>query len=180
MAATDLPTLLDFEGQFEDAAQAMLAASSITAYISQQAVKKVLINTGLAFDTGAAVNELTQLALPPGWPVGQQPPQEYFRFTGNLTVQIEVPRDQNAPTPAPDVGTILRTMRGQLRALMLRVNMPFTDTNLPLLRVTDIRPGGATTGFESARNIDFCTLSFAISFLIKPDSWPAYPWNPSA
>ena len=69
---------------------------------------------------------------------------------------------------------MLAEIRAMIRTMMMRVVMPFDDTTLPLYRVTDIRPNGTTTGFEPTRNIDFVSLRFAISFEIKPDSWPAW------
>lgn len=176
--APDLPTLLDFEGQFEAAAQAVLATAGIVAYISQQSVKLPLINTVLAADLGPAFDELTELALPSTWPANSAPPQEYFRFTLNLEMRVEVPRDQEVPDPLnpPDVDTLLRTLRGQIRAAFLRILFPFNDTNLPYYRVSDIRPNGAITGFAPQRNIDFCSVRYLITFTIQPGAWPA--WNP--
>ena len=174
MAAPDLPTLLDFEGNFETAAQAVLATAGITGYVSQQAVKLPLISTGIFADLGPALDELTELAVPSTWPAGTPPPQEYYRFTINLELRVEVPRDGNTPTPAPDVTTLLRTIRGQIRGAFLRVLFPFNDVNLPYYRVSDIKPSGTVTGFEAVRNIDFCSLRFTVTFAIQPGAWPQW------
>lgn len=176
MAAPDLQTLFDFEGQFEDAAQAILVASGIAGYISQQAAKIPIINTGLGFDVNPAIDELTQIPSPNNWPAGQAAPQEYFRYTGNLEFRVEVPRDQETITPASagSVDTLMRSVRGKLRATMMRCVMPFTDANLPYYRVSDIRPNGTTTGYEAVRNIDFCSVRFVVTFAIQPGAWPAW------
>lgn len=174
--APDLPTLLDFEGQFELAAQKVMQAAGVLSFIDQQADKLPIINTGIAADLGSAFDELTQLALPSTWDPNSAPPQEYFRYTLNLELRVEVPRDQNQPSPAPIVDTMLRTIRGQIRAAMLRIFFPFNDSNVPYYRVSDIRPSGTQTGFESARNVDFCALRYVITFTIQPTAWPA--WTP--
>ncbi len=173
MPATNLPELFDFEGQFETAAQAILAASGIAAYISEQAVKLPLLNTGVGFDVGPAIDQLTFLTKPTNWPADREPPQEYFRYTGLLEFRVEVPRDQNGAT-LPGVDTLLRQVRGQIRSAMMLCVAPFNATNLPFYRVSDIRPNGTTTGYEAVRNIDFCSLRFAVTWAILSTAWPAW------
>ncbi len=173
MPATNLPELFDFEGQFETATQAILVASGIATYISQQAVKLPLISTALGLDVNPAIDELTQIPAPTNWPAGQPPPQEYFRYTGNLEIRVEVPRDQNGAS-MPGVDTLLSQIRGQVRAAMMRSCAPYTDANLPLYRVSDIKPNGTSTGYESVRNIDFCSLRFVLTWAIQPGAWPAW------
>lgn len=173
MAAPNLTALFDFEGQFEDAAQAILVATGIAAYISQQAAKMPLLNTGIGFDVNPAIDELTQIPAPNNWPVGQAAPQEYFRYTGNMEFRVEVPRD-NDNASVTGVDTLMQQIRGQIRAAMMRCCMPFTATNLPYYRVSDIRPNGTTTGYEAQRNIDFCSVRFVITWAIQPTAWPAW------
>ncbi len=180
MSAPNLPALLDFEGQFEAAAQAILTANGITAYISQQESKELLISTGIGFDTGPALDEKVLLdpaggypALPSNWTAGQPPPQEYFRYTGSLEYRIEVPRDQEGAS-LPGVANLMGELRGKIRAAMMLCCAPFNATNLPYLRVSDIRPNGTTTGWERERNIDYLSLRFTITFAIVPGAWPAW------
>lgn len=173
MAAPNLETLFDFEGQFEQAAQAVLDANGVTAFISQQAEKLPQINTGIGLDINPALDELEQIPAPNNWPVGQPPPQEYFRYTGNLEFRVEVPRDDNA-SAVSGVDTMMSELRGKVRAAMMRCCMPFNDSNLPYYRVSDIRPNGTTTGWEQVRNVDFCSLRFVITFAIQPSAWPAW------
>ncbi len=175
--ATDFTELFDFETAFEKAAQSILTSAGVVSYISQQNVTRAIINTGIAVDIGPAIDELKQLTSPVGWPTDQAPPQEYFRYNLGLEFSVEVPRDQNAisPPPADGVDKLLAQIRAKIRTAMMRVLMPFDDTNLPLYRVTDIRPNGTTTGFEAVRNIDFVSLRFAITFGIQPTAWPDWP-----
>lgn len=179
MAAPDLPTLFDFEGQFETAAQSVLSSQAITSFISQEVTsgRLPLINTGIGLDVGPALDVLTQLPPPATWPADQAPPQEYFRFPGNLEFRIEVPRDMSA-IMNPNVPTLFRQIRGKLRAAMMRSCAPFTAANLPWYVVTDIKPGGASTGWELQRNLDYCSLRWAVWWSIRPDAWPV--WNTSA
>ena len=172
--APDQTALEDYEGQFEAAAVLILAASGITGYVSQQADKLPRPYTGIAVDIGPAKDQLTFLPSPPGW-TGDSPPQDYYVFPATLSLVCEVPRDANAAVD-PNVANFLAELRGKVRAAFRRVLNPFSDTNLPYYKVTDIRPAGAQIGFDRARNVDFCDVRFAITFEIRPDAWPA--WTP--
>lgn len=176
MPAANLTELFDFEGQFESATQAILVATGIAAYISQQAEKMPLLSTGIGLDVNPAIDELEQIPAPSNWTAGQAAPQEYFRYTGNLELRVEVPRDQNGASVA-GVDTLMSQIRGQVRAAMMRSCMPFTQVNLPLYRVSDIKPNGTSTGYEAARNVDFCSLRFVITWAIQPTAWPAWVEN---
>lgn len=173
MSAPNLTALFDFEGQFEAAAQAVMTANGITSFVSQQADKLPPISTGIGFDLGPAIDELTQIPAPTNWPTGQAAPQEYFRYTGTLEIRVEVPRDQESSS-VPGVENFIGELRGKVRAAMMLTVMPFSPTNLPWLRVSDIRPNGTSTGWDQPRNVDFCSLRFAITFAIQPGAWPAW------
>lgn len=172
--APNLETLLDFEGQIETATQTILEAGGVTAFISQEALKIPLINTGIGCDVGAALDVLDQVNPGPAWPAGVPWPQEYFRYPAALELVVEIPRDQEGNS-LPGVPTLLREIRGKVRKLMLRIVMPFNDVNLPYYRVTDIRPAGTTTGQMPEKNVDFCSLRYSLTFDIKPDAWPNWP-----
>lgn len=170
MAAPSLTALYDFEGQFEAATQAVLTAGGVTNYITQQKVQLPLIQTGVAFETQAAIDQLTFLPLASG----QTNPveQEYFRYTGILSLRVEVNRDnaQSIPTGVP---TFFNGLRGLIRGLFMRSQWPFQDSNLPYYRVSDLRPNGSFMGFDVVRNIDFVELRFLVTFAIQPTAWPA-------
>lgn len=169
MPATSLAQLYDFEGQFESAAQAVLVDSSIVSFISHTKKQLPLINTGIGFQVGPALDQLTFLPLAPG----QTNPveQEYFRYTGVLELNISVARD-TARSPTTDVTNFLDQIRGLVRAAFMRSQWPFQDSNLPLLRVSDIQPAGTTTGFNQVRNSDEVSLRFTVTFAIQPTAWP--------
>lgn len=173
MSAPNLPALFDFEGQFETAGQGIMAGLGITAYISQQNVKEELVSTGIGFDLGPATGDMTQIPKPTLWPADQAAPQEYFRYTGNLEFRVQVPRDGETPTIA-DLDNLMGQFRGQIRSAMMLCVMPFTDANLPWLRVSDIRPNGTSTGWDRDLNTDYCALRFTITFAIQPTAWPAW------
>ena len=173
MPAQNLTQLLDFEGQFETAAQAVRAANGITAYISEQTAQLPLLSTGISFDIAPALDQLTFLPKPSNWPANTPPPQDFFRYTATLEFRIEVPRDRNTAT-VPGVATLFAEFRGKIRSAFMRTMAPFNSTNLPYYEISDIRPAGALTGTEGVRNIDFCSLRFAITFAIKPTAWPAW------
>ena len=170
MAAPTIAALLDFEAAFEKAAQAILGTSGINAYISQQDVATPLIQTAVGFDTNGALDELT--ILPLGGRSAQDL-QDFFRYTGTLTLEVSVSRDTaRLPTDGGTAG-FLSQCRGRIRAAMMMSQWPFNDTNLPYYRVSEIRPMGTTTGFEQARNVDLVSMKFGVTFAIQPTAWPA-------
>lgn len=175
MPASNLRELLDFEGQFETAMQAVLATNGITAYLSQQAVKLPLLNTGIGFDVSPALDVLTDIPAPSNWPADTAPPQDYFRYTGAIEFRVEVPRDA-AGNSLPGTATMMSQIRSTLRAVMMRSCYPFTAVNLPWYEIGDIRPNGTNSGraTNGARNVDFCSVRFTVTFAIKPDAWPAW------
>jgi hypothetical protein len=175
MPATNLTELFDFEGQFEQAMQAILVANGITAYISEQTVKLPLLNTGIGFDVSPALDVLTDIPKPTNWPADTAPPQEYFRYTGTLEFRVEVPRDENGAS-VTGVNTMMSQVRATIRAAMMRCCAPFTATNLPYYEIGDIKPNGTTSGRASngVRNVDFCSLRFVVTFEIRPTAWPAW------
>lgn len=168
--APSLTALLDFETQFEAATQAILETSGIAAYVSEQQQKLPLIHTGINFECGPAIDQLTFL------PLGGQPTQvqqEFFRYQGTLEFMISVNRD--TPREGTDAGstTFLTQCRGRIRAAFLQSQWPFDDTNLPYYRVSEIRPNGAAslTG-DGALNTDIISLRFLVTFAIQPGAWP--------
>lgn len=169
MPAPSLAALLDFESQFESAAQAILASSGINAFISQHEAKLPPIATGISFDVGSAFDELTILPLG-GQTVQQQ--QDFFRYQGSLTVEVSVSRD-TSPDPANGAASFLGQVRALVRAAFMQSQWPFQDSNLPWLRVSQIRPDGTTSGFQQVRNVDIVSLRFAVDYAIQPSAWPA-------
>lgn len=169
MPAPTLAALLDFEDQFEAAAQGVLTSSGVVAFVSQSTDKLPLINTGVSFECGAALDQLTFLPLAPGQTQPQE--QEYFRYVGNLELRIEVNRDTSR---APDASTytFLGNIRGLIRGAFLYSQWPFDDANLPWLRVSDLRPNGSSTGFDTVRNVDSFIQRYQVTFTIQPTGWP--------
>ncbi len=169
-AAPSLTILYDFEGQFTAAAQAVLEATEIVAFITQSKKQLPLINTGVDFQLGEALDQLFFLPLATGQT--QPTEQEYMRYTGILELTVEVNRD-TARSPAEGVANFLAAIRGKVRGAFMRSQWPFQDSNLPYYRVSDIRPAGSVTGFDQTRNSDTSTLRFAVTFAIQPTAWPS-------
>ncbi len=170
MAAPSLAALLDFESAFETAAKTLLATSGINAFISQQAEKLPLINTGISFDLGAAYDELT--ILPQGGRSARDQ-QDFFRYTASLEFMVSVNRDTNRDPTQAGADSFLGQIRGLIRGAMMQSQWPFRDSNLPYYRVSQIRPNGTSTGYEQERNVDLVTLRFQIDFAIQPAAWPS-------
>lgn len=170
MAAPNLAALFDFEGQFETAASAVLEASGINAFISQDPKKLPLINTGITLETGPALDQLFFLPIATGQTVPNE--QEYMRYTATLVLEVSVNRDTQRQPAFEGVTTFLAQTRSLVRAAFMRSQWPFDDTNLPYYRVSDIRPMGTNDGSDEVRNVDLISLRFVITFAIQPTAWP--------
>lgn len=173
MPATNLAELLNFEGNFEKAAQDLLVANGVVAAITQGRTNLPLVMTGIGVDVSPALDQLTILTAPTNWPPGTPPPQEYFRFPATIEFRIEIPRDKNGSS-YPAALNLLGEVRGKVRSFMLRCVAPFNATNLPYYEIGDIRPAGASFGWDSTRNVDFSWMRYALTFAIRPTAWPAW------
>lgn len=173
MPAPSIEKLFDFEGSFETAAQTILVASGIAAFIDMQTLKLPPRNTGVLFDVGAATDDLTQIRKPVAWPAETPPPMEFTIYDGTLELAVEVERDDNAPNIA-SVATFMAEVRGKIRNTFMQTCFPFDGVNLPYYRVSRIKPMGTSTGYDRALNRDFCRLRFGVRWAILPDAWPIW------
>ncbi len=182
MPAANLTQLYDFEGQFEAAAQAILANVLINAYVTGQDEQMPLLKTAIAFDVGPATEgKFAQLTPPDSWPTtvnpvtgrAYAPPQEYFIYSASLEYRVEVPRDDRQPT-IEGVSSMLSQIRGKLREVMMQSVRPFTETNLPLYKVVRLRPNGSSTGQNTTGNGDVIFLRWDLTFEIRKTAWPAW------
>jgi hypothetical protein len=174
MPAPNLPTLFDFEGQFENAALELLTAVVINAYASGGDQQTAVENCGIQFTLGPAVEgKFAQLPKPASWPVGEPAPQEYFIYDATLEFRAEVPRDDPAPT-IEGVSSKLGEIRGKLREEMMQCVRPFTETNLPYYKVSRIRPAGSSYGENQQRNTDVAFIRYTLRLEIRPDAWPTW------
>lgn len=177
LPAASIEELLNFEGNFEEAGQTILAAAGVTAFISQQQVQLFKgrdIYTGIGLDLGPATDELQQIPRPSNWPANTPPPAEHFRYDATFAFRVSVKRDKNQ-SPDPNVDTLFAVVRSKIRNAMMLSCAPFNQTNLPFYAVSSLRPAGASWGFEVARNIDFTDLRWAMRFAINRAAWPAWP-----
>jgi hypothetical protein len=185
MQAPSLDALYDIETGFETAAQTLMTVAGVTAMISlanadisNVNAKAPLINTGIGFDLGPAIDVKAQIPAPSNWPADTPPPQEYFRYVGNLEFRVQVPQDMNTTNPPVDVDTIVAGIRSRIRVAMMLCCLPFPESALPYYVVSDIRPNGTTTAWDQPRNEILLVLRFAITFAIRPDAWPEWDVTP--
>jgi len=171
--AANFVELFDFETHFEAAAQTILDTAGVNAFISRQTDKLPLINTGVVFSVGPAIDELTFLPLDSGQSL--PPSQEYFRYVGSLELRLEIERDTQKPPNSAGVSSFFAEARSLIRKAFRRSQWPFDDTNLEFYRVSNIRPNGGTEGFDQSRNVDSLILRFEITFAIMQDAWPTNP-----
>lgn len=177
MPAPSLEVLFNFEGNFETVGQTVLANSGVVSFISQQQVQLFKgrdIYTGVGLDLGGAIDELAQIPKPGNWPVGMEPPVEFFRYDAQMVFRVAVKRDKNS-SPDPNVDTLFAYVRSKIRNAMMLCCAPFNGTSLPYYAVSNLRPAGSTWGYETARNIDFQEMRWALRFAINRSAWPAWP-----
>lgn len=168
--AANFAELFDFEGHFVAAAQTVLEDQGVNAFIERNTEKLPLINTGIVFTVGPAIEEMTFLPVATGQTAALQ---EYFRYTGDLQITVQVNRDAAQPARAAGVDSFFAEVRALVRRAFMWSNWPFNDTNLEFYRVSNIRPNGCNEGFDQARNCDAVILRFSVTFAIMQGAWPA-------
>lgn len=173
MPATNLAQLLNFEGNFETAAYSLLVSEGVVAAITEGQTNLPLVVTGIGVDVAPAIDELQILTKPNNWPGGTPPPQEYFRYPASIEFRIEIPRDKNGTSYAGALN-LMGEVRGKIRSFMLRCVAPFNANNLPFYEIGDIKPAGASFGWDSTRNVDFSWLRYQMTFAIRPTAWPTW------
>jgi hypothetical protein len=169
MPAANLYQLYAFEDQFHVAAGALLEDAGFpTPYARGDARPLSDTATIVRFTTGAATGDV--LRIPAGVYAGRP---TFGRFTGQLEVIRYRSRVENATIT--DVAGVQRELgrdAGKIRPLFLRECIPFTETNLPFLVVTEVQPEACGWGFDAEQQLDMFTLTWSVSFEIRANAWP--------
>jgi hypothetical protein len=168
--AANFAELFDFEGHFEAAAQVVLTESGINSFIARQTEKIPGISTGVVFSTGPALDQKTFLPIASGQ---TEALQEYFRYTGDLQLTVQVERDSPTTPRNAGVTSLFAEIRSLIRRAFMGSQWPFNDTNLEFYRVSNIRPNGSTEGVDQGLNRDTLIMRFEVTFAIMQDAWPA-------
>lgn len=164
MAAPNNATLLDYEGNVEDALRTYLAAQLPT---TQCLSPRTLIADAPILTT-PRVTVSVQIT---GTNANQQANRttdsaEYDSHKlGNVTLICATRRDGS--------GQALGTLRGAVRAAMLSATAALTAVNLPYYQIVTLREGSATMGSDPTNDEIFTSLTYALEFFIKPDQWAA-------
>lgn len=162
--ATDLPTLLDFETQFEDETAIILASAGITAAITKaRAVANVpTLDLAVRFETGAAIEHWGRT------PGGKN---HYDIFNGVLEITLFADRDENADATS-DVYAQFQTLRGKVSAALLEGLNPFSGLDWLDVSSGFLRPTGRNAGISENKLQDLCTMTWAVRFGIIKAAWP--------
>lgn len=162
--APDLPTLLDFETQIEDATHAILTAAGITAAITQAraAVNVPTLDIAIRFETGEALNHWGR--TPSGKP-------HYDIFNGRLEITLFADRDENADSTSA-VYQQFQILRGKIAAALLEGLYPFSGLAWLDVKSGFLRPLGRNAGLSESKLQDLCTMSWAMRFGIIKAAWP--------
>lgn len=164
MAAPNNATLLDYEGNIEDALATYLASvitstqvlTPRTLQTSQEILTTPRVTASLAV-SGTNPNQQANRATDSG---------EYDSFkSGILSLTCVVRRDAS--------GQSLGTLRGKVRAALLKPTAAFNGTNLPYYQVVTLREIGSSLSSDPENDEISSQLSYLIEWYIKPDQWAA-------
>jgi hypothetical protein len=164
MAAPSNAVLLDYEGNIEDALRTYLATELPTA----QCLSPRTLISDAAILTTPRVTVAVQIT---GTNANQQGTRttdssEYDSHKlGTVTLVCATRRD--------GTGQSLGTLRGAVRASMIRAEAALNGTNLPYYQVITLREGSATMGSDPANDEIFTSITYALEFYIKRDQWAA-------
>lgn len=144
--------ILDFETNIERAAQDVLEAYGIDAYISN--TRNIQDNNDAVFIRadmeGSVDGQMTVLAN------GRQ---EYNFYSLSLVIKVQISRES-------DEVTRFRTVRSMVRKAFMDSNEPFTATNLPEYRVAEVIPISTENGSDDKTLTDFCSITYQVKFFV--------------
>jgi hypothetical protein len=164
MAAPSNAVLLDYEGNIEDALRTHLATQLPTT----QCLSPRTLIADAAILTTPRVTVAVQIT---GTNENQQDNRdtdgsEYDSHKlGTVTLVCATRRD--------GTGQALGTLRGSVRAAMIRAEQALNVVNLPYYQVITLREGSATMGSDPANDEIFTSLTYAIEFYIRRSQWAA-------
>lgn len=165
MPAPNLPTLYDFETNFEAAVSNYFTnANSTWQVLNPRTLANVTLGTDFlqtpritsVFELGATGD---QKAF-----AGNSPTEYYCERTGTMTIDAVVSRQNTAQD--------YRLMRGTGRVAMLERTQAFNANSLPYYQVVDIVETGATQSVNPENDELLTKLSFMVKFAILPASFP--------
>jgi hypothetical protein len=163
--APDLPTLLDFETQFEDKAAAILAAAGITAAITKarSTANVPTLDIAIRFDVGEALNH---------WGITPGGKAHYDMFNGKLEITLFADRDANADSADVNYAQF-QLLRGKIAAAFLEGLNPFGGMDWLDVSSFFVRPLGRNAGLGESKLQDLCTMTWAVRFGIIKAAWPS-------
>jgi hypothetical protein len=165
MAAPDIPTLLDYETNLEDA---------LTAYlVSRHATWQVLTDRTAPAAEGKLRTPRVEVAFTltgsgtAEHQAGNRPDEPYYESEkiGTLTVSVVAQRGAS--------GQSLGQMRGALREDMLPRTLALTSVNVPYYEILDVTETGSTPSIFADNDEIISELTWSLRFFIKPAAWPA-------
>lgn len=152
--AADYPTLYDFEGQIESAADSVL--STLVSDVRQPRDTDDMATPRLVaqFTVERAQDRMAQL------PNGDLRPDIY---DGSLSLSIVTDRRNNASSHG--------SFRAKVRTLMGDYRKQFTDALLPYVKILRCQEtSGTPVSFEN--DLDRSEMTYGITFVVKADAWP--------
>ena len=166
--APDLPTLMDFETQFEAQTAVILDATGISAAITQiRAASNVpTLDIAYQFEIGQALNHFSPT-----------PSGKYLHdmFDGVLTITVFANRDDDAN---PNLATYeqFASLRRQIAAAFVEGTWPFNTVGAGLAyldtRSFFMRPTARRAGQADEKMQDLVVMSWHVRFGIAKSSWP--------
>lgn len=171
MAAPDVFTLYDFEGQIEPTIAAILTTALAGT------VPPITCQVSVTRDSTTNDTPGISITVSPGAPLGHMtaagqanPKQVPDMFDATLTVSISTTRPIDNALTDPLHGIL----RGLCRYYLSAGAKVFNDTNMPYLQIIEMLPASSASGIpEANKEQDMTVLIYSLKFAIRPDAWPA-------
>ncbi len=162
--APDLPTLLDFETQFEDETAEIFTTAGISAAITQarSTAEVPTLDIAIRFEVGEAIQH---------WGRTPSGKAHYDIFNGRLEVTLFADRDANADSANANYAQF-QLLRGKIAAALLEGLYPFSGLDWLDVKSGFLRPLGRNAGLGESKLQDISTMSWAVRFGIIKAAWP--------
>ena len=160
--------LFELEALVPAAAREVLLARTPDVLTPGSSAKTPRSMTAVRFELGGVTGRQCVRA------VGGQPVTDFCEYTGTLSVDLGVAREENTPSGGADAPVVSRALTAELaaiRALFLNHPNPFVN-RLPYWQVTELRPQPTAYDLDPERQIDFATLSWQLTLTLLPGAFP--------
>lgn len=158
--------VLNFEGNFEDAAEKLLRDLNLSPHKAMSSRYVEERYTHVQFQLGEALQPNGLVKLPSG-------NLEWSQYQGVMEIAVVTTRDADlTKRVVAGIKDVHRAWAAKIRRIMMQdESMPFDESSLPLYKVEWIRPSGTQFLVDEDRKTDTTVLRYAITFRIRPNAF---------